>query len=80
MLVHELKCFRYYSDFSGFDLVVILESDSKGLDIRKFLDDIIESWFQYPSEIGDIPLTEFIVNEFERKDICISIYFSLEDE
>lgn len=78
MLVHKVESYRYYSDFSGFDFVVVIES-KHDLNLEVFLDDIITSWFEYPSEYEDTPLTDMILHELGRKNINASIYHCFDD-
>lgn len=78
MLVHEIKAFRYYSDFAGFDIVVVLENETN-IDVRLMIEDLVESWFQYPTEVGDMPLPEFLEVELGRKGLAVSIYIGIDE-
>ena len=79
MLIYDVKAYRYYSDFAGFDFVVVLESDCS-FDVVNFLDDVIMFWHDYPEEVGDINLTDYVVEEFKRKNIIVSIYHSNDED
>lgn len=74
MLVHEVKAFRYCSDLANFDIVFVLECNTD-LDVRLLIEDLVESWYQYPEEAGDRPLPEFVSDELARKNIQHSLYF-----
>lgn len=76
MLVHEVKAFRYYSDFTNFDIVVVLEG-STDKDVRQLLDDIIEDWFRFDENYEKYyqPIGDFIEQELKHYGIMASLYF-----
>lgn len=77
MLVNKLECYRYYSDFAGFDMIIIIES-GEIVDLEKKLDEIIETWYENEEEVGDMPLSDYIKYELEKLDLEISLYFNMD--
>jgi hypothetical protein len=77
MLVNKLECYRYYSDFAGFDMIVIVEN-GEIVNLESKLDDIIGTWYDAEEEIGDLSLSDYIINELEELGVTISLYFNMD--